>query len=296
MSDEIKPSTTVTTSENAAEFYAKKMDLAPVVTDEVVEPVTEVAEEVADPVVAEEDHDKPKNNKLEKRFSEITRQKNEAIETARVANEAKATLEARIKALEEGTKPKENIIDIQKPTPDQFTDAFEYAEKLAEYSANKALADRDKADQTAKEQARVDQVKNAWAERQKMIMAEHEDYEEVLAQSDAAFSDPVRDAIVESELGPTILYHLAQHPEIVEKINSSTIIGALRMIGRLEAQLEKPSDEKKAEKVVTKSKAPAPITPVTGNNAGLENLMSADGEFKGTNAEYRALRKAGKIK
>jgi len=40
-------------------------------------------------------------------------------------------------------------------------------------------------------------------------------------------SNEVRDAIFESEVGPRILYHLAENPEIAEQLQGMTLTKAL---------------------------------------------------------------------
>ncbi len=65
-------------------------------------------------------------------------------------------------------------------------------------------------------------------------------------------------------------------------------------------EVKEPVEEKTAEPEkqpeVEVSKAPAPITPLNGRNAGTGVPIDDKGEFTGTPAEWRALRKAGKIK
>ena len=52
-------------------------------------------------------------------------------------------MEVRLKAYENQSAPKPALTVDQKPTPAQFVDAFEYAEALAEWSAENALKNRD---------------------------------------------------------------------------------------------------------------------------------------------------------
>ena len=78
MSD--KEASQVLTSDNSAEFYANRLGLAdqPEVEAVQTEP-TEVVEERSEPEIEKEQEEKPKANpKLERRFSEITKQREEA--------------------------------------------------------------------------------------------------------------------------------------------------------------------------------------------------------------------------
>jgi hypothetical protein len=87
-------------------------------------------------------------------------------------------------------------------------------------------------------------VKKIWREREDAFKAKTPDYEHARDTSDVKVSDEVRDAILESEMGPQIIYHFAKHPEDAERINTLTVGGALRELGRLEARLAKPGQDK----------------------------------------------------
>ena len=123
MSD--KEASLVLTSENSSEFYTNRLGLAteqPVEATEV-EP-TEVVEERSEPEIEKtEQEEKPKANpKLERRFSEITKQREEARKEAQREREAREALEARLAALEKQSVPPK--VD-EEPQPSQFNDAFE---------------------------------------------------------------------------------------------------------------------------------------------------------------------------
>ena len=294
------PSTIVSvTSDNLQEFQLKRMGLAQ--PEPTLEPV-EVKEE-SDAVKADEENtqdeevhetEKKGNPKLQKRFSELTKQREDARQEAAKERERAAALEARLQALE---KPKEKVQEVfEKPVASQFTDAFEYAEKLAEWSAQNALNQRDKIEAEKAAKAEADKVLNTWNQRIADTKKEMADFDDVISASDVKVSDQVRDAILDSDVGPKILYHLANNPKDADKLASMSVLGALREIGRLEERLTKPAvkEEPEPEKVQV-SKAPAPITPLKNASVPMDKI-SSDGEFSGTPAEWRALRKAGKIK
>ena len=93
----------VLTNENAAEFYAQKLGLAqaepsPVAVEENIsaEPVVEEAEG-SEPVAEEaqaQEEPKKANPKLERRFSDLTKQREEARKEAQREREAREALEA----------------------------------------------------------------------------------------------------------------------------------------------------------------------------------------------------------
>ena len=300
---EVREASNVVTSENLAEWTANKLGLADqqpevVAEAEVSEPIEEKVEEQSEPEVVEQEatptEEKKQNPKLEKRFSELTKKRAEAEAKAAEAQRKAEELEARLKALESNSQPKVDIVN-EKPTPEQFRDAFEYAEALAEWSAEQAVtrARQEEADRKAQEER--NKVIQTWQQRLDTVKAEYPDYDEMVASSEVVVPDEVRDAILESEVGPRILYELAQNDELAEKISKSNLRTALRELGKLEARFERESvkDEPKSEpKVVAKPKAPEPIKPLRPTGGALD----VGDTNKLTYQQWKELRRAGKIR
>ena len=300
MSD--KEASQVLTSENAAEFYANRLGLAesnsePVAVEEA-EPVAE--EEQSEPKEAEkeanQEGERKQNPKLEKRFSEITKQREEARKEAQAERQARLDLEQRLAALEQNRQPQQQAVSIeQEPQPSQFSDAFEYAKALAEYSTEKALAERDRQIAQAREQEAQQKIIQSWAQKVQEAKAEMPDFDDMVASSDVVVNNAVRDAILESDVGPKILYHLAENNDLAKKIAGLSPNAALREIGKLEAKFEaKPEAEKIAP--VVRSKAPTPIQPIRGGQGKPDVPISANGEFHGSYQAWKAARKSGKIR
>lgn len=304
--------TVVLTSENSAAFYERKltadglMGQPPVVKEEVKTEVVPEAkteeiktEEVkAEPKAGEPEQgteqtaDGKKPPPIAKRFSDMTRKIEAAEERARAAEAKTRELEAKLAP----PKVETVVVEDGKPDPEKYTDAFKYAEDLTKWTVKQENAARDKAAQESKANESRELTVKVWRERQDAFTQEAPDYADTIAASPVVVSNEIRDAILESEVGPRILYHFAQHPEDAERIGKLTVGGALRELGKLEARLEKPKAEAKAEvKVAEVSKAPAPITPIKGGGSGVENLINSKGEFTGTPKQYRDLRRAGKI-
>ena len=296
---------TVLTSENSEAFYANRLGLAdeaPVeaVVDENPTEPTEEAEEQSgqesDEIKATEE--KKSNPKLEKRFSELTKQREEARKEAQREREQRESLENRLKELEERATPRP--VEVQenvKPQPHQFNDAFEYAEALAEWSTEQALINRDKQEAERRAQEERNKVLDGWNKRLNDAKADLPDFDDMVASSDVVVNDHIRDAILESDVGPQILYHLAENPELADKLNSGSPISALRQIGRLEAQFERkeaPVAEQKPS--VARSKAPAPINPIKTGSGVVDVGVDSNGEFHGTYQQWREARKNGKVR
>lgn len=296
----------VVTSENLAEFTAKRLGLAeaPEPTEAAQEPVEQVAQsepaetgEQAAENEATQQGERKQNPKLEKRFSEITKQREEARAEAQREREARQALEARLKEFESQATPTKAETSDDKPRPEQFNDAYQYAEALAEWSAEKAVEKREKQELERKAQEAHQATMQSWAKRVESAKAEMPDFDDMVGSADVAIPDYVRDSIIESDVGPKILYHLAENREFAQSLATMPAVKALREIGKLEARFEKnepPASEKPAVKA---SKAPAPISPIAASApAGANPGVGADGQFHGTYQQWREARKAGKIR
>jgi hypothetical protein len=298
VAEQPKQASTVVTSENLAEFNADKLGLASESSPTAAEVDENPSEPVADkgqsePRLADDEatgtDEKKQNPKLEKRFSELTKARKEA--------EAKVKeLEERLMAQESNKAP---VIpepqSNQKPSPDSYKDAFEYAEALAEWSAEQALARRELEVKQKEIQAKRETVIQTWQQKLEATKAELPDYEAMVSSSSMSVNDTVRDAIIESDVGPRILYELASNDDLAEKLNGLNTAGALKLIGKLEAQFEKTEAPAKAEKktVTAKSKAPEPIRPLR-STSGIADV-GMDGNDM-SYQQWKAARQAGKIR
>ena len=288
----------VLTSENAAEFYANRLGLAesPAPAEAVEEPTepTETVEQ-SEPEEAEAEaepqEEKKQNPKLKLRFSEITKQREEARQEAARERQAREALEQRLAALEKQSQPQQAASVDQEPQPSQFNDAFEYAKALAEYTADKRIAEMKQEEAKAKEAQERQKVIDQWTQKVQKAKADLPDFDDIVASSEVVVNDDIRDAILESDVGPQILYHLAENDEIAKKIAGLSPKQALREIGKLEARFEKTEESKP----VTKSKAPAPISPIRSSGKA-DVPISATGEFHGSYQAWKEARKAGRIR
>jgi hypothetical protein len=287
----------VLTSENSAEFYANRLGLADqpqVEATQEVEP-TEVVEERSEPeseVIEQEE--KPKANpKLERRFSEITKQREEARKEAQQERSAREALEARLAVLERQPAPQAPKVD-EEPQPSQFNDAFEYAKALAEFTADKRIGEMRRQDAEAKEAQERQKVIETWASKVQAAKASMPDFDDIVASSDVVVNDDIRDAILESDVGPQILYHLAENDDVAKRIAGLSPKQALREIGKLEARFE-VKETAPHSAPIARSKAPAPIQPLRGSNPA-DVPMSANGEWHGTFQAWKEARRAGKIR
>ena len=177
----------VLTNENAAEFYAQKLGLAqaepsPVAVEENISAEPEVVEAEGSEPVAEEaqaqEEPKKANPKLERRFSDLTKQREEARKEAQREREQRLELERKIAELQQQA-PKAPVADVE-PQPSQFQDAFEYAKALAEYTADKRIAEMKKAEAEERVAQERQKVIESWASKVQAAKASLPDFDEIV--------------------------------------------------------------------------------------------------------------------
>ena len=294
----------VVTSENLAEFAAKKLGLtpAPAVAEptqpepvEVVEPTENLEQEEAEPV-----EERKQNPKIERRFSEITKQREAARQEAERERQARIDLENKVKELESKLSPpvpQEKVEADPKPKPEQFSDMFEYAEALAEWTADKRFKEEKVKEAAQKAEQERQKVLDTWANRVQDFRSKTPDFDDMVGSADVVVSNEVRDAIFESDVGPQILYHLAENPDVAKKLQGMSPLGALRMLGKLEAKFEEPAQpQTQRETAVKTSKAPAPISPIKATASGPVTDLDDKRQFHGSYQAWKAARLAGRIR
>lgn len=166
------------------------------------------------------------------------------------------------------------------PKREQFEDYEAYIEARAEWKAEQAVLRREATrQQQSAYEARATEAHKVTARYQQTVEAarvELPDFDEVVEAAEVPITDAIRDAILDSSLGAKLTYHLAKHPEEVERISKLTPTQQVKAIGVLEATLSAP---------VKTTKAPAPVRPIGSASASTKDLskMSMD--------EYMAWRK-----
>lgn len=290
------------TSENLADFQAKKLGLATQNAETeaaTAEPVTEQGRSEPEANDEAATGEKKHNPKLEKRFSELSKQREAARQDADRERQAREVLEARVRDLESQANPKKSDEPDPKPNPAQFNDALEYAEALAEWTTDRRMRERDQAELARKAQEEQSRMRQEFQKRLDVAKQEMPDYEEMIASSDVAVSQPVTDAIIESDVGPKVLYYLAENPDFTRALAEKSITAQLRAIGRLEAKFEKSEPAPKQsvkEPVAKRSNAPAPINPLRAASNASDITLDADRAFHGTYQQWKSARSAGKIR
>ena len=297
----------VVTSENLVDWTMNRLGLATEEAPVEAETVEETPE--SEPIVEAEGESEPasepetkateerkQNPKLEKRFSELTKARKEAEDKAAKAQAEKEALEERLRQFETVSAQPKNVDPIgEEPRAEQFTDSIEYAKALAMWSAEKALYERDLQEAERKAVEEQAKIAKSWSEKLEKAKPNLPDFDDLVASSSVQVPNEIRDAILESDVGPQILYELASNTEYAQKVAGMPLIKALREIGKLEARFEtqETAPEPAKKPVAVQSKAPAPISPIKGT--GSAEIITTDTD-KLTYAQYKELRKARRIR
>jgi len=231
-------------------------------TEAVVEPeVVDPADEVVVETPTEEAEDKntegdltdetpkPKNG-VQARIDELTR-KLRQTERERDAYAGIAPQTA------------QNSSTDAEPDPEDFDDNAAYIKAVAAHAVSQAL--------NGQRQVQTEAVRAAdWADRVEAVKSTLTDFDTVVGQSDLDISN-IADALMESDQGPQLAYHLAQNPDLAMRLNAMSPIRAAVELGKLGMQLS-------GVPVKKASGAPVPITPLNGGSSVTPDLAKADME------------------
>ena len=227
--------------------------VAAVPAEPVAEPATPAIETPPTPPTAEE---------LQKKFD-----RDAAMQRRRYEKDLQAEREQRIRLEERLAKAEPaRPTDPGMPTIDKFDNFDDYVTAKAEYIASKkiesTLSEHEKRQAAEKAKAAQEQTVEGWNKR--VADADIPDFHDVLAASDVPMTSIMQQAIMESENGPKLAYHLATNPADAERIAGMTPIGAVRALTLIEEGLKKP---------VAVSKATPPITPVGSKATSIKSLL-----------------------
>lgn len=251
-----------------------------------------------DDVPGDDEPEEPKprrNNRTEKRFRQLTeRLRDKDAEIADLAGQVK-TLTEMMKAPEKQEQPDADA----RPQRDSYDDDDAYIEALADWRADKRVKEelsRYEQDSAVRSQEREAQrLSDAYAEKLEAARERHDDYDEVVGESDLIVSADVKQAILESDLGPEVVYYLATNPKDVEHLNGLSSVQLGRAMGRIEASLE-DKDEKEEEPDPPprrRRRQPRPIEPVSGGgNTDTQPTRVDQSSYR----DYREKRLAGKVR
>lgn len=280
---------TVVTSETLMAHLTGEAPAAP--EPKTPEPAGEEVETGAE-ATGQEGEQKGKKKPL---IEELVRTRHER-NAAKTENEQ---LRVELEQLRQRMDASQTVAPVKDPDPKpmrtQFVSDDDYMEALADWTADKKLAERQQEDQQARIQATQQQLADNWQRRLDAAKESLPDYDDVVGKSEIDLPTPIYMAIVEADLGPEISYYLAKNPEEVRLLKGMSVTTALRTLGKLEDRLEREKEAPKTEAkkdtktAITpeKSKAPPPIEPLSDASSPVEKPTE-----KMTFAEYKAHRQA----
>jgi hypothetical protein len=135
-------------------------------------------------------------------------------------------------------------------------DETAYREHLFTEAANRAATVAEQKAREAMQQQTAAARRAAYEAKAEAFASTVEDFEEVI-QGHWACSQPMAEAIEESDEGPALAYYLAQNPDVSAKLAKLSAVQAARELTRIEDRLV--SERKSAaQKPVSKAPPPAP--------------------------------------
>ncbi len=224
---------------------------------EVIRPAPAADEQKTEPETTDETVDPKETQEEETRKQSRRQRKLERERDARVRAETRAEIAERELARVRTVQPTAEA----EPSRDQFEDYESYLDARTEFRAKKTAQETLKAEREAQERTtsqtreQTEHQKQAedWAKREKEYIAKNPDFEERVnpfVEGDLQeFSREARMLMV--ELGPEILDHLAQNPDVVDDIIKLSPLRQVAALGKIDLSAPDKGDE-------TKKREPAP--------------------------------------
>jgi hypothetical protein len=260
------------------------------------EEVSDDASESNEPVEASSDEgdtesaDEPKRKRRRRgrsyrdRASQLAREKAaEQARADRLENEIR-TLRAQqaqrpVAETDQGTSDDEAQPEVQasesapapkdgKPDQDKFETYEEYAEALMDWKVDQRMVAQESEHRVRIEQDQAQKAHESSVatlhERIDTFREANPDFDAVIEKGkDLPMTRPMQDSVLNSDLGPALMYHLSKNPEECDRISQLHPMAAIKEMGKLEARLEDVSTGPSSS-THSVTKAPKPIKPVGG--------------------------------
>lgn len=194
--------------------------------------------------------------------------------------------------------------DEAEPDISKYTDYDKYNRDLVRFEIRRSQREAAETAKRIAEQNAQQERMYSWQQRIDAARVEFPDFESVALDTALPVTRTMGDAIMASELGARVLYHLGTHPSEAARISKLEPVSQIRELTKLEMTLapkpaaEKTSDEDDEEPPPPNrqaiSKAPAPIPRPAGNSGPARtSARSLEGMSQ---REYRELRESGKLR
>jgi len=155
-----------------------------------------------------------------------------------------------------------------RPAQDDFETYEQFQEALVDWKVNLRLTEHDVEARERIERASAQRAQEAivaaHTSRIDAFRSEHDDFDAVIEQGrDLPMTRPMQDSVLNSDMGPAVMYHLCRFPEECDRISAMAPMAAIREMGKLEARIE-AAQTGPASPAASLTQAPRPIKPVGG--------------------------------
>jgi hypothetical protein len=189
-----------------------------------------------------------------------------------------------------GAAPQENVIktdvELVKPDPTKYENQADYIEALTDYKVAKIKKDFESEKAKEGQEQTHKQALASYENRSKEFAKVQTDFTEKIEEFDDEnpgfqWTPAMSKLIVDSEVGPAVLYEMAKDHNIAKRLNSLDPLTAAKEFGKLEAKLSTPKT------VVKKSTASPPPKPISGTKQEVKKSIYDEDLSP---SEYEALR------
>lgn len=190
----------------------------------------------------------------------------------RRAAEAEARAALFEKQLTEVRQQQAPPVDPAAPRLDQFDDVEKYAASKAKYESEKTLREH-----TTKQQSNAQKQQQAllvedWEAKAERAAGKYDDFDEIVGELKPV--NALTMAIMEAENAEDVAYYLGKNLKEAQRIAALPPVSQIREIGKIEAKLLAAPPKPKSP-----SKAPAPITPLTGATPVASDVPSETDDY-----------------
>jgi hypothetical protein len=256
-SETMKPVNTTVESDKPAPSAktAEEKTVQPLETDKIKPVDDETKSEKVDKKEQDGGEEPPKQNKADRNYHKLLRERAEARAEAKLLREENARLQGT------GTRPDQPTQQRQAPTDrprrSDYANPDEYDDVMAAWTETKLNQAKDEGRRQAAVERRNQEITTNINEFKKT----HADYDaKVKELDDMQLSDNLFHSIRDEVNPAAVSYYLAQHEDEVERINALPPLKIARELGRISAMLENGSSGTPAPRA---SRAPEPVVETT---------------------------------
>lgn len=300
--------------QNGEQMAAKVLSIADAKSTKVDETAGIVEAKETKPSVSgapdpgEQEPTAKKKNPVQPRIDELTAQKRELEEFAESEYEMRLRAERRIGELETELKTAKPAVVAEvkpeeiEPDPTKYTDQKEFLKDWGAWNRKEALKEFNKVEADRQAQVAIQEQNRRIAAQIEQAKADLPDFVEVIEgarQANPFVPEHIKVAIIESDVGAQLAYHIRKNPEDEKRLYALSPAKALLELGKLELKYTKKAEAsgdsssdtstKTSQDTSTNnlSKAPPPPPRLKGQEGGIVTAnISAPMNFK----DYRAAR------